>query len=236
MPESNTQTVLKEMSKQLQQISDLLIQAYKHMPVIYDQKNVFGSQVTDDMPSSYVINYPFDTIEYDALLYVLPKYTAFSNDVRLCIIPNNNVSAMKEYTVYIEKANGALERAVAGSIVANRLATFRFNRMNKTSVILTNNPYSGAGAVAFASINVSQDAVFNEIPQVHYSKVLESNGQATEVVPVEDTVALQSQVDELADKVDILNKRIVVGTKEIDEAKDELKEGQIYIKVDEIIT
>lgn len=234
MNSSKTQELLTNILNKQQVLYEMLIEAYSYMPIVYQQQNVPTGTEKEDV---YIIKTHLDRLPDNGLLFVLPKYTSTTSTVKLKVLFENDASKAVTYTVYLENTNGNLIKASANSLVANRLAIFRIVEQfsKKTTdnpevnhmVVLTNNPFYNN--LTISQLNVSNQTIFRRMPVY----LPESYADGTDISNGFEFV-LYSEYLELKQRLETLEKRLVIGIEDISEVADTLEEGQIYMKVENI--
>lgn len=209
--------------KELKTMYDMVLETYKYLPMIYTQTNTPSGNSTED---TYVISTHLNYLPNNSLLFILPRYTSQTDNVKVKVIFGDKKE--KEYKVYLEDTTGVLTSAGPHSLVANRLAIFRFINGTSDNIILTNNPYYNT--VTTSNLNVANQAVFRRMPLY----IPESEGEVDgQLITSGFEFVLKSDFQELLNRVTALENRLVVGKEDIEEVKDELSEGQIYIQVED---
>jgi hypothetical protein len=235
MSQNKTQELLSRVLEKQQLLYDMLIEAYSYMPIVYTQQNVPTGTEKENV---YIIKTHLDRLPDNGLLFVLPKYTSTTDTVKLKILFNNDITKAVTYTVYLENTNGNLIKASSNSLVANRLAIFRvieqFSTKTTTDdaevshmVVLTNNPFYNN--LAISQLNVSNQAIFRRMPIY----LPDTHVDGTEISKGFEFV-LYADYQDLLNRVATLERRLVVGTEDIEDVADTLEEGQIYMKVEDI--
>lgn len=234
MSVNKTQELLTTILNKQQVLYDMLIEAYSYMPIVYQQQNIPTGEEKENI---YIIKTHLDRLPDNGLLFVLPKYTSTKNTVKLKVLFENDNTKAVTYTVYLENTNGNLIKASANSLVANRLAIFRiveqFSKKTESNpevnhmVVLTNNPFYNN--LSISQLNVSNEAIFKRMPVC----LPESHVDGTDIPKGFEFVLYADYID-LQNRVATLEKRLVVGTEDIEDVADTLEEGQIYMKVENI--
>lgn len=231
---SKTQELLNNILTKQQVLYDMLIEAYSYMPIVYQQQNVPTGSEKENV---YIIKTHLDRLPDNGLLFVLPKYTSTTDTVKLKVLFENDITKAVTYTVYLENTDGNLMKASANSLVANRLAIFRIvEQFSKKTVdnpevnhmvVLTNNPFYNN--LAISKLNVSNQTIFRQMPVY----LPEDYADGTDISNGFQFV-LYADYLELKNRVATLEKRLVVGTEDVEDIADTLEEGQIYMKVENI--
>lgn len=231
---SKTQELLNNILTKQQVLYDMIIEAYSYMPIVYQQQNVPTGSEKENV---YIIKTHLDRLPDNGLLFVLPKYTSTTDTVKLKVLFENDITKAVTYTVYLENTDGNLIKASANSLVANRLAIFRIvEQFSKKTVdnpevnhmvVLTNNPFYNN--LAISKLNVSNRAIFRQMPVY----LPENYTDGTDISNGFEFV-LYADYLELKNRVATLEKRLVVGTEDVEDIADTLEEGQIYMKVENI--
>lgn len=234
MSSNNTQFLLEEILSKQQVLYDMLVEAYSYMPIVYQQQNIPTGTEKEDV---YIIKTHLDRLPDNGLLFFLPKYTSTTDTVKIKILFENDSSKAITYTVYLENTDGNLIKASANSLIANRLAIFRiveqFSKKTLNNpeinhmIVLTNNPFYNNLSVS--KLNVSNTTIFRRMPMY----IPESYIDGTDISNGFEFVLYADYLD-LKNRLEKLEKRLVVGTEDIKDVSDTLEEGQIYMKVENI--
>lgn len=208
-------------------ILNSILQNLKYMPYVF-------TQVATGYNGEYIIRYPHRKVPDNSLLFMLPVRNAHPDLNKLVILlpttsrdEDNNLVVTyddddrKEYTIVMESNDGTVSKAKEFSLVANRLAIFRFLKGDKDTVVLTNNP--NYHELNMNSIMVNNEAVFRQVPI--YKPDPDDSSKDSEFVT-------KSEYNELLKRVEDLENRFVFGEKDAQEALADKPDGTMYVKVE----
>lgn len=206
-----------------------LLKMLHHLPIIHTPKS-YG-----DRDGDIVINYPYEEVPNNSLLFVVPLRGSNNISNRLVIkhpqlVTTNGTTKVeyptnktKEYTIYIENHDGSKRQVKSGDIVPDRLCIFRFLSASSNIVILCNNPI-------YDNLHCSTLTITNETIFYRQPSIIGANNQTV------DTLALSSDVKSVKDTADSLKERIQTGTQSAEDffdAHPELPAGTIYLQMEE---
>ena len=213
--------------------TDALHQGLKKMlnylPMIYNQQQL--SYINN---GEIVIKYPYEKIPENALLFVLPLYSSLESGNKLTIKfaqvsqdgSTISYATTKSYNIMVEDTNGTKRKAGLGDIVANRLCMFRFITGNSPDIILCNNPIYNN--LKCSTLCITNTAKFYKKPTIVYQ---------TEIgTELETALALDSDLQNLAERVTALENKFKVGTDTPEKYFDDNPNaplGTIYMQVEE---
>lgn len=193
---------------------------YTQLATLYDEWN-----------GEYKIEYLYDSLPDNSLLFMVPIYSSKADGNKLTIryLTGTRVDSTtgsikgvytsKTYNILIENPEGYLTKASKGDIVANRLCAFRFIKGDNDTVILLNSPLYNS--VSLSHLTVINDATFYETPTV-----VDSNTGAK--VPLAKSTELKA----LEKRIEKLEKRLQYGTANADTVLATADIGTIYIQVE----
>ena len=200
-----------------------------YLPMIYNQQ-----QTSVVNTGEITIKYPYDRIPDNALLFVLPLYSSLESNNKLIIkfatVSQDgsivNYTTTKTYNIMVEDTNGTKRRASIGDIVANRLCMFRFITGNSSDIILCNNPIYNN--LKCSTLCITNSTKFYEIPKLVY--------YTNEGVELEDSLALNQDLQNLSARVTALENKFKIGTDTAEkyfEDNPDAPKGTIYMQVEE---
>lgn len=179
---------------------------------------------------NYKIDYLYEQLPDNCLIFMVPKYSSLNGTNRLTIrflidtkIENGikrGVYSSKSYNIYVENSEGTLTPAAKGDIIANRLSIFRFIKGDSDSVILINSPIYNS--ISLSTLSVTNKAAF-------YSRPVIVDTATQSEIPV----ATKTDVSLLEQRIAALEAKIQYGTKDAEEVLLDAPLGTIYIKVEE---
>lgn len=204
-----------------------ILQSLKYMPYVFTQVNTGAI-------GEYIIRYPHREVPDNSLLFMLPTRNAHPTINKLILLlPNvqrddtgnttityNNDDRI-EYNIIMEHNDGTMRNAREFSIIANRLALFRFIKGDKDTVVLTNNP--NFNDINISTLLVNNNAVFRQKPI--YSPDPNDSSKDAEIVTADQYNALLKRVEDL-------EKMFVFGDQDPQEALADKPDGTIYVKVE----
>lgn len=209
-----------------EELFEMLAHNTKYNAYVYNQISTIANEWTGD----YKIDYAYETIPDNCLLFMVPSYSSKSSGNTLTIRYLTGTQVIDgvlrgvykstTYNIYVENPEGYLTRAKEGDIIAHRLAMFRFIKGDNDSVILINSPLYNS--VSLSTLRVSNKATFYQRPVV-----IDSATNAE--VPLATNTDLQA----LAQRVKVLENKFQYGTVDAEEALSDAPIGTIYIKVEE---
>ena len=210
-----------------EQLLELVAHNTKYNAYVYNQISTL-TQVWD---GDYKIEYLYEKLPDNCLLFMVPNYTSKATDNKLTIRyltgtkknPDGSLSGIyksRTYTIYVETIEGKLTKAKEGDIVAHRLAIFRFIKGDNDSVILINSPLYNS--ISLSTLTVTNDAKFYKAPVV-----------IDRVLGTEVPLATNTDVLALAERVTKLENKFIYGSKDAEEALAKEEIGTIYLKVEE---
>jgi hypothetical protein len=216
----------------------------KYNAYVYNQL----SALTDTWNGDYKIEYLYEKIPDNSLLFMVPKYsslpTGIPNDTdgeeySTTYVDSNKLTIRyligtrtdehgnkrgvynsKVYKIYVEAPEGSMRLAGEGDIIANRLAIFRFIKGDKDSVILTNSPIYNS--VSLSNLTVTNKATF-------YSRPVILDPITKDEIPLATNTDLLS----LTKRVEKLENKFQYGTEDAENALIDADVGTIYIQVEE---
>lgn len=200
-----------------------------YLPMIYNQQ-----QISTVNTGEIAIKYPYNNIPDNAILFVLPLYSSLESNNKLVIkfanVSNDgtiiNYNTVKTYNIMVEDTNGTKRKAGLGDIVANRLCMFRFITGNSSDIILCNNPIYNN--LKCSTLCITNSAKFYEVPKIIY--------YTNQGVEMETPLALNQDLQSLADRVTALENKFKVGTDTAEkyfENNPNAPQGTIYMQVEE---
>ena len=209
-----------------EQVLRLVSHNLKYGAYVYNQLTT----LYDSWDGNYKIEYLYDKIPDNSLLFMVPVYSSKETNNKLTLryltgtrtnSDGTQVGVYAETTldIFIENPEGFLTRATSGDILPNRLCIFRFIKGDNKMVILINSPLYNS--ISVSTLNVVNETTFHTIPTV-VDKVTESK------IPLVTKV----QLAELENRISILEDRIRFGTTDANEALADAEEGTIYIQVE----
>lgn len=227
-----------------EEILQMVSHNLKYNAYVYNQL----STLTDTWNGEYKIEYLYDTIPDNSLLFMVPNYsslpTGIVNDTDGVEYQTTYVEAnkliiryligtytdehgnkrgrysSKTYKIYVEAPEGSMRLAGEGDIIAHRLAMFRFIKGDEDTVILINSPIYNS--VNLSSLTVTNKASFYSRPVI--------------VDPItKDEIPLATNTDLLAltNRVEKLESKFQYGTQDAEDALLDADVGTIYIQVEE---
>ena len=220
-----------------EEILQLISRNTKYNTYVYTQL----STLADKWDGDYKIEYLYEQIPDNTLIFMVPKYsslsTVYSEDSPSPVAANTltiryltgtreengvlkGVYSYKSYKIYVENPEGTLTLATNGDIIAHRLAMFRFIQGDNDSVILINSPLYNS--VSLSTLTVTNKAAFYTRPVLIDSETKDEIPLATNT----DLLALTSRVERLENKFQY-------GTIDPEEALIDAEVGTIYIQVEE---
>lgn len=220
-----------------EEILQLVSNNLKYNAYVYNQL----STVSSKWEGNYKIEYLYDKIPDNSLLFMVPKYsslaTIYSEDSTAPIDANRltiryligtkevdgvkrGVYEEKTYTIYVESPEGTLTLATKGDIIAHRLAIFRFIQGDEDSVILINSPLYNS--VSLSTLTVTNKTTFYTRPVI----VDKVTGAEIPIASNTDLLALEKRVEALENK-------FIYGTDDAENVLLDAPVGTIYIQVEE---
>ena len=210
-----------------EEIYKLISNNMKYGAYVYNQLSTLSSQ----WDNNYKIEYLYDTIPNNSLLFMVPIYSSKNSTCKLTIrylkktITNSDgtlkgIYQEKTYDVYVENPEGVLTKASKGDIVAHRLCIFRFINGDDDTVILINSPLYNS--VSLSTLTVVNKAKFYQRPVV-----------VDAVTEAEIPLASNTDLLALENRVAKLESKFTYGTVSAEEALVDAEEGTIYIQIEE---
>lgn len=226
-----------------EEILQLISRNTKYNTYVYTQL----STLADKWDGNYKIEYLYEQIPDNTLIFMVPKYsslsTVYSADSTSPIEANKltiryligtreekdtttgttilkGIYSYKSYKIYVENPEGTLTLATNGDIIAHRLAMFRFIKGDNDSVILINSPLYNS--VSLSTLTVTNKATFYTRPVLIDTVTKDEIPLATNT----DLLALTARVEALENKFQY-------GTIDPEEALIDAEIGTIYIQVEE---
>lgn len=220
-----------------EEILQLVSNNLKYNAYVYNQL----STVSSKWEGNYKIEYLYDKIPDNSLLFMVPKYSSlavkYSEDSTPAIDANRltiryligtkevegikrGVYEEKTYTIYVESPEGTLTLATKGDIIAHRLAIFRFIQGDEDSVILINSPLYNS--VSLSTLTVTNKTTFYTRPVI----VDKVTGAEIPIASNTDLLALEKRVEALENK-------FIYGTDDAENVLLDAPVGTIYIQVEE---
>lgn len=210
-----------------EEIYKLISNNMKYGAYVYNQLSTLSSQ----WDNNYKIDYLYDAIPNNSLLFMVPIYSSKESTCKLTIrylkktITNSDgtlkgIYQEKTYDVYVENPEGVLTKASKGDIVAHRLCIFRFINGDDDTVILINSPLYNS--VSLSTLTVTNKTKFYQRPVV-----------ADDVTGVEIPLASNTDLTALENRVAKLESKFTYGTVSAEEALVDAEEGTIYIQIEE---
>ena len=200
-----------------EQLLKLVSHNLKYGAYVYNQL----STLYDTWDGNYKIEYLYETIPNNSLLFMVPRYSSKKDGNKLTIryLSGNTVYKEKIYNILIEHPEGYLTQATEGDIIANRLCIFRFINGDSNTAILINSPLYNS--ISVTTLNVTNEATFFETPtvvdQVTHSKI---------------PLVKETKLLELEKRVAKLEKKFQFGTSPASDALKDADAGTIYIQVE----
>lgn len=213
-----------------EEIYKLISNNMKYGAYVYNQLSTLSSQ----WDNNYKVEYLYDTIPNNSLLFMVPIYSSLNSKSYTCkltirylkkTVANNDgtlkgVYQEKTYDVYVENPEGTLTKASRGDIVAHRLCIFRFINGDDDTVILINSPLYNS--VSLSTLTVTNKAKFYQRPIV-----------IDDVTGAEIPLASNTDLTALENRVAKLESKFTYGTVSAEEALVDADEGTIYIQIEE---
>lgn len=210
-----------------EEIYKLISNNMKYGAYVYNQLSTLSSQ----WDNNYKIEYLYDTIPNNSLLFMVPIYSSKNSTCKLTIrylkktVQNSDgtlkgIYQEKTYDVYVENPEGVLTKASKGDIVAHRLCIFRFINGDDDTVILINSPLYNS--VSLSTLTVVNKAKFYQRPVV-----------VDAVTEAEIPLASNTDLLALENRVTKLESKFTYGTVSAEEALVDAEEGTIYIQIEE---
>ena len=218
-----------------EQLLKLVSHNLKYGAYVYNQLNT----LYDDWDGNYKIEYLYDEIPDNSLLFMVPVYSSkdiskeyeegkkYTNKLTIRYLAGSReqqgvivgVYKEKTYTILIENPEGYLTKATSGDIVANRLCIFRFIKGDDNTVILLNSPLYNS--ISLSTLSVTNEATFYTTPTV-----VDKTTQAR--VPL----VTETKLVELENRVAKLESKFQFGSDDASSALATASVGTIYIQVE----
>lgn len=207
-----------------------LKQMLNYLPMIYNQQ-----RITKEFDGVFTIKYPYKSIPNNAIIFMLPLYNSIQTDsfnkltIKYATVVNSEVvyNEEKTYNIMVENIDGTKRPATKGDIVANRLCMFRFITNNNSDIILCNT--SMHKDISCTSLYVTNKTKFYTPPVV-------VSGYSASGAEIEDTLALNSTVNNLIKRVELLENKFKVGTTSAEEYfnnNPNTPDGTIYLQLED---
>jgi len=203
---------------------NLLEKSLHYTPIVYKQTLYSTNQAQFD--NKFVLEFKHTDLPDDSILFFVPSISSNdSADCKLIVrIPYVEGTTGKykysdtEYDIVVEENDLTMRKAKKGDLLAFRMCMFRFQKSSKRA-ILCNSP-------------LYDDAIFNTLKVTDCQFI----NRPTFVDPgtgVTYTLVTTKEFNELIDRVEKLESRIIYGTEDAEEALKDRPSGTIYIKVEE---
>jgi len=220
-----------------EEILQLVSNNLKYNAYVYNQL----STLVDTWDGDYKIEYLYESIPDNSLLFMVPKYSSLAtvrtDDETTPIEANKltiryligtkvidgvkrGVYSSKSYKIYVESPEGTMTLATIGDIIAHRLAIFRFIKGDTDSVILVNSPLYNS--VSLSTLTVTNKAAFYQRPVI-----------VDKITGAEVPLATNTDLLALTKRVETLENKFQYGTEDAEDALVDAEVGTIYIQVEE---
>lgn len=220
MAELVTLDTLDTRVKELELTYNLILDAIKYSPYIYSELSLVSNPATNNRYIKHKLGY----IDRNAILFFVPSVAdASGEDQFLMLIPPEagydlaNV-AIKRYLIKIETTSGTYENAQAAHLIPGHLTMFRL--LDNETVSIVN--YTHRTSITTADLTVTEQLKF----------VKEGSRPQIKIGNQFYNLMSSKDLEGLFERVNQLEKRIVIGTEEPADALSDADEGTIYMKVE----